>query len=192
MATLDSFSLSRLADLVDYPGPAWPHVLEEARRYAASWPEPARSELIAFLDWAEPRPAVAVEELYAATFDSSDDCALEVGWHLYGEAYQRGVFLVEMRGRLRQCGIEEGSELPDHLSHVLRWLAVAEAKEASRLERFALAPAIAAIVAGLERRANPYASLLRAALRAVDPKGVAVPARAPRAGQVQGVEGGCG
>ena len=99
MATLDGFSLARLADLVDYPGPTWPHVLEEARRYAGSWPESARGELTAFLDWAEPRPAVELEELYAATFDSSDDCALEVGWHLYGEAYQRGVFLVEMRGR---------------------------------------------------------------------------------------------
>jgi nitrate reductase molybdenum cofactor assembly chaperone NarJ/NarW len=192
MATLDAFTLARLADLVDYPGPTWPHVLEEARRYAGRLPDAARADLIAFLDWAGVRPAVEVEELYAATFDSSDDCALEVGWHLYGEAYQRGVFLVEMRGRLRQRGIEEGSELPDHLSHVLRWLAVADEKEGSRLERFALAPAVAAIVAGLERRANPYAPLLRAVLRAVDPTGAAVAARAPRAAQPQSFEGGCG
>jgi len=191
MATIDRLSLARLAELVDYPGATFGHALAEQRRYADALPEPARADVLRFVDWAESRPVSEVEELYAATFDSRDDTALEVGWHLYGEAYQRGVFLVEMRGRLRQCGIEEGSELPDHLGHVLRWLAASTAPESARIERLALAPALAAIVGALERGQSPWAPLLRAVWRAVDPGLVAAPARAPQM-DAKSFTGGCG
>ena len=63
-----------------------------------------------------------LEELYTRTFDINPVCSLEVGWHLFGEDYNRGAFLVRMRGLLREHGIEEGAELPDHLESVLRVL----------------------------------------------------------------------
>jgi nitrate reductase assembly molybdenum cofactor insertion protein NarJ len=61
-----------------------------------------------------------LEELYTRTFDINPSSSLEIGWHLYGEQYERGSFLVLMRGQLRERGIPEGEELPDHLTHVLR------------------------------------------------------------------------
>ncbi len=64
-----------------------------------------------------------LEELYTRTFDINPSASLEVGWHLYGEQYERGSFLVLMRQQLRVYGVEEGSELPDHLTHVLRLFA---------------------------------------------------------------------
>jgi nitrate reductase delta subunit len=193
MAAPDRFLLHELAELVDYPGPSHRHVLEECRRLSTRLPERARADLLAFLDWARGRPVEELEELYAATFDSSDACALELGWHLYGETYARGVFLVEMRARLRACGIEEGSELPDHLSHVLRWLARSGAEgdeEARRVVRLAVAPAVAAVVRGLEPKSSPWLPLLRCLLALLDPEGKAVVAAAPRA-EHHSFEGGC-
>ena len=190
MTPLDRFALAELAELVDYPGPSFGHVLEECRRHAGRLEPGARADLRSFLDWARTRDPVEVEELYAATFDSDEACALEIGWHLYGEAYQRGVFLVEMRRRLRELGIEEGSELPDHLSHVLRWLAraleperpPAAAREAERIVRFALVPALASVCAGLERKSSPWLPLLRALGRGFDP--AFTPRRCARADEV--------
>ena len=62
------------------------------------------------------------EELYTRTFDINPSASLEIGWHLYGEQYERGTFLVQMREMLREHGIEEQTELPDHLMHVLQLL----------------------------------------------------------------------
>jgi nitrate reductase delta subunit len=200
LLALDRFALSELAELVDYPGPSLRHVLAECRRHAARLPPAAAADLLAFLDWASSRPPQELEELYAATFDSNDECALEVGWHLYGEAYQRGVFLVEMRSRLRAAGIEEGSELPDHLGLVLRWLAAAAAaaeadgsapiaRDAARLVRLAVAPALESICFGLDSRRSPWLPLLRALGRAFDPR--FQPRRIPRADALpQSFEGG--
>ena len=38
-----------------------------------------------------------LQELYTRTFDWNPDTSLEIGWHLYGENYERGEFLVEVR-----------------------------------------------------------------------------------------------
>ena len=53
---------------------------------------------------------------------------LEVGWHLFGEEYTRGLFLVRLRGEMRDRGIEESSELPDHVAHVLAVVAAMPAR----------------------------------------------------------------
>ena len=103
----NSLVLHSLADLVGYPGPAYGNSLVVCKRCANDLPADARSDLLAFLDWAGSCSREDVEELYSATFDSNDACALELGWHLYGEAYQRGVFLVEMRQRLRQARLRK-------------------------------------------------------------------------------------
>jgi len=39
------------------------------------------------------------------TFDINPACALEVGWHLFGEDYMRGQFLVRMREELSKYEI---------------------------------------------------------------------------------------
>ena len=43
-----------------------------------------------------------VEEAFTGTFDVNPACALEVGWHLFGEEYARGMFLVRMREEMRK------------------------------------------------------------------------------------------
>src|SRR6266568_3182701 len=58
----------------------------------------------------------ARQELYVQTFEFNPACTLELGWHLFGENYERGEFLVRMREQLRRHGIAESNELPDHLT----------------------------------------------------------------------------
>ena len=61
-----------------------------------------------------------VEEAFTRTFDINPMSALEVGWHLFGEEYARGMFLVRMREEMRKYAIPESVELPDHLSDVVK------------------------------------------------------------------------
>jgi nitrate reductase delta subunit len=75
----------------------------------------------------------AAQELYIETFEFNPKCTLELGWHLFGENYERGEFLVKMRAELRRHGIEETGELPDHLTHVLRLIGRMEHGEAALL-----------------------------------------------------------
>ncbi len=84
----------------------------------------------------------AMQELYIQTFEFNPACTLEIGWHLFGENYERGEFLVRMREQLRRHGIAETSELPDHLTHVLRLIGRMEHEEAARLAGESVLPAL--------------------------------------------------
>ncbi len=101
-----------------------------------------------------------LEELYTRTFDINPVCSLETGWHLFGEDYNRGAFLVRMRGLLRAHGIEEGAELPDHLESALRVLEVMDESEAAGLAREFILPALLKMRAGFEDGDNPYGAVL--------------------------------
>jgi nitrate reductase assembly molybdenum cofactor insertion protein NarJ len=105
----------------------------------------------------------AMQELYVQTFEFNPACTLEIGWHLFGENYERGEFLVRMREQLRRYGIPESSELPDHLTHLLVLIGRMEQAEAAELAGQFLLPALAKIREGLKD--NSY-GLLIAALQA--------------------------
>jgi nitrate reductase assembly molybdenum cofactor insertion protein NarJ len=83
---------------------------------------------------------------------------MEIGWHLFGENYERGEFLVRMREQLRRYGIEESSELPDHLTHLLVLIGRMEHEEAAELAGQFLLPALSKIRDGLKD--NSYGSLI--------------------------------
>jgi nitrate reductase molybdenum cofactor assembly chaperone NarJ/NarW len=98
------------------------------------------------------------QELYVKTFEFNPAATLEIGWHLFGENYERGEFLVRMREELRRYGIAEGSDLPDHLASVLRLLATLPHDEAAELVGLNVTPALAKIRAALAD--NPYDALM--------------------------------
>ncbi len=108
------------------------------------------------------RDAIDLEELYTHTFDINPVCTLEIGWHLFGEDYSRGAFLVRMRELMRRVGVEESSELPDHLPHVLAVLGRVLADEAESLAREFALPAIDKMLGGLGDKKNEYRSVLDA------------------------------
>jgi len=135
-------------------------VLAAALRYPSR--PSARAALLAFPGFAGQTRA-GLEELYTRTFDVNPVCSLEIGWHLFGEDYNRGAFLVRARGLLRAHGIAEGTELPDHLESVLLLLDAMERAgggEAGPFARRFVLPALRKMRAGFADGDNPYGAVL--------------------------------
>jgi nitrate reductase assembly molybdenum cofactor insertion protein NarJ len=101
----------------------------------------------------------SAQELYVQTFEFNPACTLEIGWHLFGENYERGEFLVRMRDQLRRHGIAESTELPDHLTHLLPLIGRMAYEEAAELAGQFVLPALAKIRASLHD--NPYSAFIR-------------------------------
>ena len=120
-----------------------------------------------FADEIRDYSATELEELYTRTFDLNPVCCLEVGWHLFGEDYNRGRFLVRMREQLRRLRLSESGELPDHLTDVLRALGRLAPEEAARFAAEAVLPALDKMLTGFPDAANPYAHLLEAVRQVV-------------------------
>ncbi len=156
-----------LALLVDYPDA---ELLPRARACSADLAalEPnAAAEIEGFADAVAGTPIGELEERYTETFDLDPRCALDVGWHLFGDAHERGAFLAALREDLARAGVPETRELPDHLGHVLRLLGREEGGEAAALAAL-VAPAIAALHGALAARRSPYVHVLAAVRAAVD------------------------
>jgi len=148
------------ARLFFYPGAGYRELVEQCRqRFAAVIPE-AVVHLSAFADALGTLTTEEIEELFTRTFDLNPLCALEIGWHLFGENYSRGEFLVQMRHELRRHELSESTELPDHLSHVLPVLGRLASAEAGQFSARYVVPALDKMLAGLSGQGNPYESLL--------------------------------
>jgi nitrate reductase molybdenum cofactor assembly chaperone NarJ/NarW len=152
-------TLDALGAALAYPEPGFRERLEAGA--AAGGPLGELVEALRGLDLAE------LQELYTRTFDLNPVCALEVGWHLYGEAYERGRFLVRMRDLLRRLDLPEGTELPDHLTAVLPALGRLDPEEAAPFAAAYLMPALAKMREGLAGKDNPYEKALDAVERTV-------------------------
>ncbi len=111
----------------------------------------AGREMSRFGEFLEQHDAWQIEEAFTGTFDVNPTCALEVGWHLFGEEYARGMFLVRMREEMRKYDLAESVELPDHISHVLAIVAAMPDDEAVRFVKACVQPAIAKMNDALAR-----------------------------------------
>src|SRR5215469_15396248 len=120
MAGANEFSL--LAKLLRYPMEEYAHEAEECCAFFLDDCPQVGTRLRDFLEQIRPLALEDVQVLYTATFDLNPVCSLELGWHLFGENYERGELMVKMRAELRRHSIEESGELPDHLTHALELL----------------------------------------------------------------------
>lgn len=119
----------------------------------------------AFGEWMELVKRLPLEdrqEAYARTFDMSPKCTLELGWHLFGEQYDRGTFLVWMRGQLRKFKLPESTDLPDHARHVLAVLGRLERESSDKFATACVLPALEIVRDGLVRMGSPYEGLVEA------------------------------
>lgn len=155
-----------IAEVLAYPDGAFHQRLARCRELCAD--SPAAAHLADFETAMRDCDPSGLEELYTRTFDFSPSCALEIGWHLFGEDYHRGALLVRLREELARHGIEESSELPDHLTHVLPLVDRMQPDEAARFVPACVTPAIRKVLAALEGKQNPYEHLLRCLVMALD------------------------
>jgi nitrate reductase delta subunit len=100
------------------------------------------------------------QELYARTFDFNPRCTLDLGWHVFGDAYDRGALMAVIREDLRAAGVPETSELPDHLPQVLRLIGRLPLPRAGEVGAFATL-ALDEMIDALSGLDNPYEHLLR-------------------------------
>jgi len=146
------------ANLVSYPELT---IQEDADGLVAALTGQRVDKLVQFAEHVRHSIHSDIEELFTRTFDLNPACCLEVGWHLFGEDYRRGEFLVQMRESLAEEGIIENGELPDHLSHGLHLLTRLEPEDAREFTKSYLLPAIAKILQAFDAdETNPYQGII--------------------------------
>lgn len=153
--------LSVLAEALTYPGQATPALVARCADAGRWAPSDAADALSAYAAGLAGQSVEAMQEQFTGVFDFDPMCSLDLGWHLYGENYDRGDFLVRMRNLLAAYGIDEGHELPDHLPKVLSLLGRLPADAAAALATESVVPAVDKILDGLGAREGPYPPLMR-------------------------------
>lgn len=185
------------AALLDYPRTDLAAAAEECADHVAQHSTDAAAALREFASFARRTSRARLEEIYTGLFELDASHHPYLGYHLFGESYKRSAFLLGLKARYRSHGVECGAELPDHLSVVLRFLAVNESPdEARELIEEALQPALEKMMkrsaAEPPEPAAPetlqpdqeYRGLLRSLelwIHALAPKDELVPAIAPGA-----------
>lgn len=147
-----------LAQLLEYPDDSFPARLEHGRAGL-----PHDEALQAFARGTESLATHALEELYIQTFDFNPKCTLDLGWQLFAEDYNRGLFLAKLRTLSQQLGVPETAELPDHLPHVLRLLARMSTADAQDFAATCGVPAVEKTLNAIDET-NPYRHLVQCAL----------------------------
>lgn len=102
-----------------------------------------------------------LQEEFTQLFDFTPNTCLDLGWHLHGENYERGVFMVQIREMLREFNIPESSELPDHLTHILSVLPLMENDDRVGFIQTRVIPAIEKILKGFGDTKTPYKNLIQ-------------------------------
>ena len=79
-----------------------------------------------------------LEEAYTRTFDLNPSCSPEIGWHLFGEEYVRGLFMVRMRNEMRERGLDisghRARQLTPELVHAADLVLVMESGHKKAIE----------------------------------------------------------
>ncbi len=155
-------ALDGLANILCYPGKDYKSHLAECLQFIAAHADSEEivGRLSVFAKATQDLTTADLEELYTRTFDINPVSSLEVGWHLYGETYERGAFLVQMRDVLRQCGVKESSELPDHLTSVLHAVGRMEDPQAGEFLRSRVLKSVGKMLEGFAGQGNPYEHVL--------------------------------
>lgn len=140
---VDAEVMTRFATLLEYPRCDIGGVAGEcAEMLALDFPD-AAAFLRDFQRSAAALSPATIEEIYTGTFDLDPVCYPYIGYHVFGETYKRSVFLLALKERYRACGIVTDSELADHVSSMLRYVAVGDdAEDVAVVVREAMLPAL--------------------------------------------------
>jgi nitrate reductase delta subunit len=131
-----------LARLVMYPGRTLQEDIEECEVAVSAMDSALGAGIRKFRDRTAGMSLGQLEEIYIQTFDMNPTCTLDLGWQLFGEDYNRGLFLVKVRQEMKRLGIAESHELPDHLTNVLLVLSRMERDQAEDFACSCVLPAL--------------------------------------------------
>jgi nitrate reductase delta subunit len=154
------------ADILEYPTPNLLSQVKECMDLLSSVNPQTVTNLDEFNRFVEQAKPGRLDEIYTGTFDLQVVCYPYAGYHLFGESYKRGAFMVKLKERYSANGFSAGSELPDHIAVILRFLALLQDEEERRvLVGECLIPALEKMVRAFGDKANPYGEVTHALLR---------------------------
>jgi len=154
--------LQGFGSLLDYPGTDWPSLTESCAQLVAGETPEIVNAFTRFRDGVLRHSLSGLQELYTRTFDLNPVCALEIGYHLFGENYKRGEFLANLRSTEAPFDLGQDKQLPDYLPVLLRLLTKLEDEELrTALIVECMVPAIEKMITSLNDSQNPYRSLLQ-------------------------------
>ena len=117
-------SYDALARMLDYP--EGKQQLQDDYRLVSTFLNMRRlgTPITEFAEFVDTSSLAALQEEYVATFDFNPATAPYLGHHLFGDNQKKGGYMIMLKQEYGRCGYKPvGTELPDHLSVVLSFLA---------------------------------------------------------------------
>lgn len=154
------------ADLLEYPTPELACQAQACAKATAAIHPDAVAQVDLFCARAKSTSLAHLQEVYTYTFDLKPNCYPYIGYHLFGESYKRGAFMARLNEEYCARGFASGTELPDHLAIVLRFLALDGDTEFSQtLLHEGLVPALDRMAKAFGNGGdNPYSKVIQALL----------------------------
>ncbi len=152
-----------LRTVLAYPGPEYSAATERLNDTLTGEDPAVIESFAAFAAFVRAKSGSDLEEDFTNTFDVNPVCTLDIGWHLFGDDYSRGLFLAKVRKEMHDHGISETAELPDHLTHTLALLDRMDPPQAADFASACIIPAIEKMEAALREKSNPFAGVVKAA-----------------------------
>ena len=159
--------LRLLAELLEYPGPDLPARARQCEMLLTGRPE-AAATMKDFAAFAGAEDQGRLEEIYTSSFDLNPQCYPYAGYQLFGEDPKRSELMIGLQQSFCARGFNAGTELPDHVPLLLRFLSELDDPEMEReLRDLVLSPCLAKMAKTLEEKNNPYAKAVSAALSVI-------------------------
>lgn len=149
-----------LANVLIYPKHDYAKCVLRVRDLAAIEAPTVANQAEAFMANIEGMSLSDLEERYIQTFDLNPLCSLDTGWQLFGEEYNRGLYMVKIREEMRRHDLQETTELPDHLTNVLRILGRMSEDDAISFAVCCVIPAVNKIL-GAVKKDNIFRPLIQ-------------------------------
>ncbi len=151
------------SELLSYPNDRTKQVAADFNRQLQESDPAAAAPFAGFIDFLERQNLPQIEELFTATFDLQALSDPYVGFQLCGESQARTMFLMKLKELYAKQDFSCGTELPDHLSVMLRFIgSIDDPQGNTEIIVDALLPALEKILAGIEAQDHPYRQLLSA------------------------------
>ena len=154
-----------LAMLLQYPDEELMRSLGELKEAVEEIPQTEQRERCEnFLEYLCNRPLIRLQEEYTATFDLNPSTCLNLTYHRWGDARERGLALVGFHHLYHSIGYESsGAELPDYLPLILEFVSLnRQVKQLSFLVQYA--DQVENICSRLKENGSSYAGLFEIVL----------------------------
>jgi len=159
-------------EILGYPTPSLHNQVDECLSLLTYLDMDAVGLINEFRAFLEITTLEQMEEIYTRTFDLQAICHPYVGYHLFGNGSQRGMFMAGLIEQYNVCRFSVGNELPDHIGIMLHFASTCTNAERKELVNECVAPAVKKMVSGFEDDKNPYKKVLEALLLFLQSEGV--------------------